>query len=74
MVNMGSTIVFVCSIRSDWKNSQPDIASRVSEPVCHLMNGKIQDIMYASESMSSQNMSSAKNINLFVMPQLQQTK
>ena len=44
---MGSESVFPCSIRSGWNSSQADIASKVSEPVCPLMNGRIQDIVWS---------------------------
>ena len=58
--NMGSESVFACSIISGWESSQDDITSKVSEPVCPLMNGKLQDIMCATENVSRQKMSVAR--------------
>ena len=49
---MGSKSVFASHLA--------DIASKVSEPVCPLMKGKIQGIICATESISSQNISVAR--------------
>ena len=57
---MGTESVLAWRIRSGWKSIQTDIPSKESEPVCPLMYCEVQDIMCATEDVSSQNVSVAQ--------------